>query len=186
METVVLLLVNGEASAIKQIRFYAATPFVATLVLAEVLTTTSLCVLLYDSGNRSAFSSTKRLLTVLIIYAINRCLLVLIVALAEFVATVELQNAWSTGLDVTIGKLYANSLLASLNTRQHVRSRGSTSKLNEDIHVVHFTNVPKLSEGIKGSQVGGRHVDAHERAVIDITADAALDMTTALRSEGEV
>ncbi|KAI6099239.1 hypothetical protein EDD16DRAFT_530861 [Pisolithus croceorrhizus] len=56
METVVLLLVNGEASAIKQIRFYAATPFVATLVLAEVLTTTSLCVLLYDSGNRSAFS----------------------------------------------------------------------------------------------------------------------------------
>ncbi|KAI6104408.1 hypothetical protein F5141DRAFT_1293292 [Pisolithus sp. B1] len=157
-------LVNEEASVIRQIRFYAATPFAATLWHSLcLLKMTSVRV---DGSYPTTPLSTKRLLTMLIIYAVNRCLLVLIVALAEFVTTVELQNAWSTGLDFTIGKLYANSLLASLNTRQHLRSRGSTTKLNEGIHVVHFTNMPKLSEGIKGSQDGERRVDVHEGAVM--------------------
>ncbi|KAI6159062.1 hypothetical protein EDD17DRAFT_921847 [Pisolithus thermaeus] len=78
---------------IRQI-FYATTPFAATFVLAEVLMTTSLCVLLYDS-----------------------------VALAEFAT-----STWSTGSDFVIGKLYANSLLASLNTWQHLRSRGQVKR----------------------------------------------------------
>ncbi|KAI6099488.1 hypothetical protein EDD16DRAFT_502482 [Pisolithus croceorrhizus] len=107
--------------------------------------TTSLCVLLYDSGTRSPFSSTKCILTTFIIYAVNRCILVFIVALAEFATvstndilhhdyvalmlpTVELQSTWSTGSDFVIGKLYANSLLASLNTWQHLRSRGQVKR----------------------------------------------------------
>ncbi|KAI6104413.1 hypothetical protein F5141DRAFT_191380 [Pisolithus sp. B1] len=149
---------------------------------------TSLCVLLYDSGTRSTFSSTKRLVTTLVIYAVNRCLLVSVVSLAEFVTIVELQAAWSMGMDLMKGKLYANSLLASLNTRQHLRPQGSmtTTELSEDIYTVHLTNTPKFSEGIKSSKDGERHVDVHEGAVINITADLALDKTTALRGEGEV
>ncbi|KAI6107483.1 hypothetical protein EDD16DRAFT_1740717, partial [Pisolithus croceorrhizus] len=96
-----LCLVNEEASVIRQIRFYAATPFAATLVPAEwhslcLLKMTSVRV---DGSYPTTPLSTKRLLTMLIIYAVNR-----IVALAEFVTTVELQNVWSTGLDFTIGK----------------------------------------------------------------------------------
>ncbi|KAI6099244.1 hypothetical protein EDD16DRAFT_531561 [Pisolithus croceorrhizus] len=106
----------------------------------------------------------------------------------HFLQIVELQAAWSTGMDFMKGKLYANSLLASLNTRQHLRSQGSvtTTELSEDIHTIHFTDMPKLSEGIKSSKDGKRHVDVHKGAVIDITADLAPDKTTALRREGEV
>ncbi|KAI6107477.1 hypothetical protein EDD16DRAFT_1740699 [Pisolithus croceorrhizus] len=186
IETIVLLLVNEETSVVKQIRFYAATPFVAAFALAEVLITTSLCVLLYDSGTRSSFSSTKRILTTLIIYAVNRCILVLVVALAELITTVELQSAWSMAIDFVIGKFYANSLLATLNSRQHLRSQGSTTESNEGVHVVHFTNTSKPSEEIKSSEDGERHIGVHEGAVIDITADLPLEKTTALRSEGEV
>ncbi|KAI6158492.1 hypothetical protein EDD17DRAFT_1899358 [Pisolithus thermaeus] len=174
-----LRLVNEETSVVKQIRFYAATPFVAAFALAEVLITTSLCVLLYDSGTRSSFSSTKRILTTLIIYAVNRCILVLVVALAELITTVELQSAWSMAIDFVIGK-------STLNSRQHLRSQGSTTESNEGVHVVHFTNTSKPSEEIKSSEDGERHIGVHEGAVIDITADLPLEKTTALRSEGEL
>ncbi|KIO10707.1 hypothetical protein M404DRAFT_995184 [Pisolithus tinctorius Marx 270] len=53
------------------------------MALAEVLITTSLCVLLYQSGSRSAVPRTKNLLNTLIIYAVNRCLLTLLVVVAE-------------------------------------------------------------------------------------------------------
>ncbi|KAI6107480.1 hypothetical protein EDD16DRAFT_1729426 [Pisolithus croceorrhizus] len=141
----------------------------------------SLCVgWSIKSGTRSTFSSTKRLVTTLVIYAVNRCLLVSVVSLAEFVTIVELQAAWSMGMDFMKGK-------SSLNTRQHLRPQGSmtTTELSEDIYTVHLTNTPKFSEGIKSSKDGERHVDVHEGAVIDITADLALDKTTALRGEGE-
>ncbi|KIK24408.1 hypothetical protein PISMIDRAFT_678274 [Pisolithus microcarpus 441] len=183
IETTVLMLVNKDVSVIKQIRFYAATPFAATFVLIEVLITTSLCILLYDSGTRTTFSSTKRILTTLIIYVVNRCILVLLVALAEFVTTLELQSTWSTGLDFNLGKLYANSLLASLNTRQHLRSQDSTTGTNEGIRVVHFRN---MSEGMKSSKEEERHGDMHEAAVIDITADPELEKTTASQRQEEV
>ncbi|KAI6154499.1 hypothetical protein EDD17DRAFT_1630195 [Pisolithus thermaeus] len=106
----------------------------ATTALAEVLITVSLCILLYDSGSGFASSGTKRLLNTLIVYAVNRCLLNLLVTIAELVVArktnynmpmslshtlqaVEVQNAWSTGLSLIIGSLYANSFLASLNCR---------------------------------------------------------------------
>ncbi|KAI6139600.1 hypothetical protein EDD17DRAFT_1902851 [Pisolithus thermaeus] len=178
IETIVLLLVNEETSVAKQIRFYASTPFTVAFALAEVLITTSLCILLYDSGTRSSFSSTKRILTTLIIYAVNRCILVLVVALAESITTVELQSAWSMAIDFVIGKFYANSLLATLNTRQHLRSQGSTTESNEGIHVVDFTNTSKSSEEIKNSEGGERHIGVHEGVVVDITADPPLDKTT--------
>ncbi|KAI6107871.1 hypothetical protein EV401DRAFT_2199991 [Pisolithus croceorrhizus] len=171
IETIVLLLVNEETSVAKQIRFYASTPFTVAFALAEVLITTSLCILLYDSGTRSSFSSTKRILTTLIIYAVNRCILVLVVALAESITTVELQSAWSMAIDFVIGK-------STLNTRQHLRSQGSTTESNEGIHVVDFTNTSKSSEEIKNSEGGERHIGVHEGVVVDITADPPLDKTT--------
>ncbi|KAI6099236.1 hypothetical protein EDD16DRAFT_1526946 [Pisolithus croceorrhizus] len=70
------------------------------------------------------------------------CILVLIVTPVEFATTVELRSTWSTGLDFAIGK-------SSLNIRQHLRSRGSATKLNAGTHIVPFTNILKLPEGNK-------------------------------------
>ncbi|KAI6132578.1 hypothetical protein EDD16DRAFT_417618 [Pisolithus croceorrhizus] len=95
-------------------------PFVATRVLDEVLITLSLCILLYEKGSRSAFPRTKHLMNTLVIYAVNRCFLTLLFAIAECVTIVGNEYTWAMGFEFNIGKLYANSLLASLNTRQYV------------------------------------------------------------------
>ncbi|KAI6006513.1 hypothetical protein F5J12DRAFT_97560 [Pisolithus orientalis] len=174
MEMIVLLFLDASSSSSQNL-YYSLSSFVAT-ILPDVLITVSLCILLYDSGSCSVFPRTKRLLNTLIIYAVNRCLLILLVALAESVATIKVQNTWSTALDFTMGKLYSNSLLASLNTRQYLRSQElGTTQSDERVDAVHLTNLQNLSEGVERSNEGEKHIEAHEVMVIDITADSALD-----------
>ncbi|KAI6158509.1 hypothetical protein EDD17DRAFT_1763643 [Pisolithus thermaeus] len=181
-----MMLVNSQASAVSRARFYSATPAVSAVVLAEILITTSLCVLLYDSGSRSAVPRTKRLLNTLIIYAVNRCLLTLLVTIAQLVVDANDQSAWTMGLDFIGGKLYANSLLASLNTRQHLRSQGSRPESGVHVNAIHFANLPKLSEDERSSKDRERYFEAREGAVLDITTVPVHDRIPALRGEGEV
>ncbi|KAI6151119.1 hypothetical protein BKA82DRAFT_443588 [Pisolithus tinctorius] len=189
-------LINNEASFVSQTKFYT-TPALSSIVLAEILITVSLCVLLYESGSRSAIPRTKRLLNTLIIYAVNRCLLTLLVAIAEltvvrvtyckmtitrsqFLQDANEQTAWTMGLDFIIGKLYANSLLASLNTRQHLRFQGSATESDVRVNTVHFANFPKLPEDGCSSKDGRRHFDVCDAVVIDIGTFQVRDKTTAL------
>ncbi|KAI6097643.1 hypothetical protein EV401DRAFT_1895472 [Pisolithus croceorrhizus] len=147
-------------------RFYGATPAVAIVVLAETLITISLCILLYDRRSGSALSRTKRILNTLIIYAVNRCLLILLFAITALIMVVEGQDTWSMGLSFVVGRLYANSFLASLNSREHLRSKGSG-------------DIEKFKDG-------ARQVDVPEEDVIDITIYVAPEKTTRLCSEGKV
>ncbi|KAI5996430.1 hypothetical protein F5J12DRAFT_354003 [Pisolithus orientalis] len=197
VETAALILADNAFSSVSQIRFYSIIPSVASLALAEVLITVSLCVLFYEGGSRSTIRSTKRLLNTLIIYAVNRCLLTLLVAVAEvvtvsmtyctmtillshFLQDAEAQDAWSIGMDFIIGKLYANSLLASLNTRQYLRSQDSLIESDQRISTVRFANLPELSDDVESSKDGGKHIDVREAAVINISAGPARGKTTAL------
>ncbi|KAI6104235.1 hypothetical protein F5141DRAFT_1128076 [Pisolithus sp. B1] len=170
--------VNDAFSFLPRIRSYALIPCAAAIVLGEVLITLSLCILLYDNGSHSAFPRTKHILNTLVIYAVNRCLLTLII--------VDNQDAWAVGLDFNIGKLYANSLLASLNTRQYLRAQASDPKPDLAINAVHFRNSPKLSEDEETPKGGKRHPDAREMAIIDVAAVPTFDRTTASRRKGEV
>ncbi|KAI6006477.1 hypothetical protein F5J12DRAFT_782773 [Pisolithus orientalis] len=124
---------------VTQIRFSIVIPLAATLILSESLITVSLCILLRDSGSRSAFSGTKRLLNTLIIYAINRGLLTLLVTIVELTMSIDHRDTLAMGLDFIIGK-------SSLNTRQYLQSRVLGSGPNERINAVHLVKLPKLSE----------------------------------------
>ncbi|KAI6021889.1 hypothetical protein BKA83DRAFT_4289423 [Pisolithus microcarpus] len=171
---------NDEFDFLPKIRFSALIPCSAALVLVEVLITLSLCILLYENGSHSAFPRTKRLLNTLIIYAVNRCFLILLVALAELATLVDHHDIWAMGLDFNIGKLYVNSLLASLNTRQYLRSQISGLKPDLAFNSAHFGNLPKLP-GDEETATGGKiHLEVHEVSVIDIAAVPALDKTTRL------
>ncbi|KAI6095953.1 hypothetical protein EDD16DRAFT_1720405 [Pisolithus croceorrhizus] len=179
-------LVNHKISIFTQMTFYGVTPAVAIIALAETLITISLCILLYDRRSGSALSRTKRLLNTLIIYAVNRCLLILLVAITALVMAVEGQVTWFLGLSFVIGRLYANSFLASLNSREHLRSKGSGTLPDPRIGVAHFTNPPKVLGDIENFKDGARQVDVPEEDVIDITVYPASDKTTKLCSEGKV
>ncbi|KAI6158554.1 hypothetical protein EDD17DRAFT_1899391 [Pisolithus thermaeus] len=139
-------LINPNDNVATRIMIDSGVPSMALVATADVLIAVSLCVLLYERGSSSAIPSTKRLLNTLIIYTVNRCLLTSLVAIALLTMTINDQtsSAWATGLDFLVGKLYANSLLATLNSRQHLRfqSEGSLSGLR--INAVHLMDLPKF------------------------------------------
>ncbi|KAI6104237.1 hypothetical protein F5141DRAFT_1204124 [Pisolithus sp. B1] len=186
IEIAVLIFVNNAISALLNIRVdlsikillyqltshcsqsYATVPFVATRVLDEVLITLSLCILLYEKGSRSAFPRTKHLMNTLVIYAVNRCFLTLLFAIAECVTIVGNEYTWAMGFEFNIGKLYANSLLASLNTRQYLRSQVSGSGPDLAVKTVHFGNTPNLSGDKEILTDGKRHLHVREMAIIDV------------------
>ncbi|KAI6104341.1 hypothetical protein F5141DRAFT_184349 [Pisolithus sp. B1] len=186
--TVVTTFVDMQVLELQRIRFYTTTPATVTTALAEVLITVSLCVLLYDSGSGFASSGTKRLLNTLIIYAVNRCLLNLLATIAELATVIEVQTAWSTGLSLITGSLYANSFLASLNSRKRLRPQNSSTEslAGEHVSTIHFVNLPRLSGDEHRPQDEVRRFDMHEVVIIDIGADASLDKATTLQRDETV
>ncbi|KAG1809087.1 uncharacterized protein BJ212DRAFT_613913 [Suillus subaureus] len=125
LETVIFMFIKKQFSALSEITLYAATPFAITAVLSDVFIAGSLCILLH--GNRSPVVETNTLVNTLIVYAINRCLLTSVVAVAEVIAFAIIPGSlWFIAIDFVIGKLYANSLLASLNSRSALRGRNHT------------------------------------------------------------
>ncbi|KAI6095104.1 hypothetical protein EDD16DRAFT_1903659 [Pisolithus croceorrhizus] len=81
-----------------------------------------------------------------------------------------------------IGKLYANSLLASMNPREHLRSQNAGSRSDSHSGTVHFANLSKLVGEVESPKDGTRRTDASNAAVINVTTVSAA----ALRTEGEV
>ncbi|KAL4073584.1 hypothetical protein J3A83DRAFT_4370859 [Scleroderma citrinum] len=155
----ILSFIKKAFSSFSQLTLYAVTPFGAALVISDLLITIALCVLLREQGSRTVFPKTKRLVNTLVIYAINRCLLTSLVAIAEVVMwSVDNNSSWYMAIDFTIGKLYANSLLASLNTRNYLRGNGSNEGTEANINTIRLSNLPDSSPSDElGALRGGIH-----------------------------
>ncbi|KAI6132356.1 hypothetical protein EV401DRAFT_1883768 [Pisolithus croceorrhizus] len=165
-------------------QFSALIPCATALVLVEVLITLSLCILLYDSGSHSAFPRFDPSFTCNCdLIQDFRCRLVV---LAELVTLVDNQDAWAMGIDFNIGKLYVNSLLASLNTREYFRSQISGLKPDLAINAVHFGNLPKLSGDKEIPKGGKRHLEVREVAAMAVAAVPSLDRSIGLQKNREV
>ncbi|KAI6131395.1 hypothetical protein EDD16DRAFT_854099 [Pisolithus croceorrhizus] len=95
------------------------------------------------------------------------------------------QISWAIGLDFIVGQLYANSLLASLNTRQHLRSQDSGPELDLNMNVIHFANPSKLSGDMGSSKDGVRRFDECEVVVIGATTELASAEIMTLQREAE-
>ncbi|KAI6158208.1 hypothetical protein BKA82DRAFT_4336213 [Pisolithus tinctorius] len=133
---------------------------------------------IHSSG--SSFPRTKHLLKTLIIYTVNWCLLTLLFTIAELVTSVDYQDYWALGLDFIIGKLYANSLLVSLNSWEHLWSQAAGTLSDLRVSAVHFTNPPRLPQDIESSKDRAKWCNIPKMAVIDITTNPALNKTTVL------
>ncbi|KAI6104607.1 hypothetical protein EV401DRAFT_660211 [Pisolithus croceorrhizus] len=184
--TVVVTFIDTNTNVLAQTWYYSVTPSAATVTVAEVLITVSLCVLLYDGGSHAAFPRTKRLVNTLIVYAANRCLLTLLVVIGELAANVDQQASWTMGLNFIVGTLYTNSLLASLNTREYLWSQGSTAASTTIVSALHFAIPPMVSENVGSSKDGGRRSFVREVAHTDATTEPAFEKTTMLRRDVEM
>ncbi|KAG6889061.1 hypothetical protein C0995_004105 [Termitomyces sp. Mi166 len=79
--TSAFLIIKKDFVKFKSLSMSSVLPFVILALLSDIMIATALCMLL--RGNRTEFKRTKTLLNKLIIYAINRCVLILVVALTE-------------------------------------------------------------------------------------------------------
>ncbi|KAI6158505.1 hypothetical protein EDD17DRAFT_998526 [Pisolithus thermaeus] len=182
----ILMFVDKKTSTLTQTWYYSVTPSAAIVVVAEVLITVSLCVLLYNGGSHSSFPRTKRLVNTLITYAVNRCMLTLLVIIGVLTVNVSQQPAWTMGLDFIVGKLYANSLLASLNTRDYLWSRGSGAASNPNLSVMRFADPPAPSGDAGRPKDGGKRLDVREVALVGISTESAFSTTTSSQTDVEV
>ncbi|KAJ3774151.1 hypothetical protein FB446DRAFT_490747 [Lentinula raphanica] len=136
IETVAYIFVSKTFDTFQEsstVKLAAVTPFAVFAVLSDVLIAVSLCVLLHES--RTGWGKTNTLITTLIVYAVNRCLLTSAVAITEVIVFIlHPTSLWFLAIDFVIGKLYANSLLASLNSRHYLREPGSLSNSNTNSH----------------------------------------------------
>ncbi|PPQ65279.1 hypothetical protein CVT26_000239 [Gymnopilus dilepis] len=138
LKTVVDLFATKEFVRLKTLSFSSVIPFGLSVVLSDILIAVALCILLYN--NRSEFSDTNSIINKLIVYTINRCILTTAVAIAETVVFSALPDTfYSFAMDFIIGKLYANSLLAVLNSRAVLRAPSrddmSSTELSTRFHV---------------------------------------------------
>jgi len=130
IETVTFLFIKKEFQRLKEASLIAAVPFGITAVLSDIIIAATLCVLL--GSNRSAFEDTNSVINGIIIFAINRCILTSAVAVAETIVFSILPNSfYSLAMDFVIGKLYANSLLAVLNSRATLSLRSNVRETSD-------------------------------------------------------
>jgi len=100
--------------------YVAMVPLFASRVAADCCTTVTLCILLYRT--RPSFKSTMRLVTTLIIYAINRFILTTIVVIVQtIILLAQPDSIWAMTIEFVTVHLYVNSFLAALNSRNHLR-----------------------------------------------------------------
>lgn len=134
IETVVFLFIKKRFDKLPEFTLSAAMPFALFAVLSDIFIAAALCVLLY--GSRTGFQRTNTLVNTLMVYAINRCVLTSVVAVAEVIVfAVSPHSLWFLAIDFVVGKLYANSLLATLNSRRSINS-GS-----ESIQSLHMSDI---------------------------------------------
>lgn len=152
LETAVLSFKETQIDTLQRVILSAIVPFGITAVLSDVCITIALCVLLH--GIRSPITETNVLVNTLIVYAINRCLLTAIVTVAEVIIfTINPNSMWYIALDFVMGKLYANSFLASLNSRNSLRRHEFQVHSRNDGMIVRL-NATNLSS-INGSNSAG-------------------------------
>ncbi|KAL4065208.1 hypothetical protein J3A83DRAFT_425109 [Scleroderma citrinum] len=131
----------------------------AFVVISDVLVTIALCVLLRNYSSHIKFPRTKRLVDTLITYAIERCLLTSLVVIADvIVGLIDINSWWYVAIDFTAGRLYTNSLLASLNTRNHLHNHESGEAAELNVDTIQFANLPNSSRTSEfGTHGGGDH-----------------------------
>ncbi|KAL0059966.1 hypothetical protein AAF712_013262 [Marasmius tenuissimus] len=149
----------AEFQTSETVKLAAATPFAIFAVLSDIVVAGSLCALLHES--RTGIGKTNRIITSLMIYAVNRCLLTSFVAIVEVIVFVARPHElWFLGVDFVIGKqclpfgtVYANSLLASLNSRNMLRNQQGSGMMSTSIYISADSSDPSnASSGSRGSQ----------------------------------
>ncbi|KAG2364811.1 hypothetical protein BDR07DRAFT_1482133 [Suillus spraguei] len=99
--------------------------------VANVLFTASLCLTLRRS--RSSYSNMDRMFNSIILYTLENNALTSAATIISIVCWVTMRNLIFLGVHFVLSKLYANSLLATLNSRKHLQEEHSRRALSNEL-----------------------------------------------------
>ncbi|TFK47847.1 hypothetical protein OE88DRAFT_752907 [Heliocybe sulcata] len=143
------MFLKKQLARLSEITWRTVLPFALLTVLSDVLVAGALCGLLWHE--RSDFGDTNALIGSLIVWAINRCLLTSILAIIEMITFAARPNEfWYLAVDFVVGKLYANSLLATLNSRKALKVRGDSRSRDTDV-TTSFRMAPTVATDVEGA-----------------------------------
>ncbi|KAJ7821484.1 hypothetical protein B0H13DRAFT_1660243 [Mycena leptocephala] len=98
----------------------------AAALMCDILITLYLCVVLHNA--KTGIESTNSMLDTLIVNAINRGMLTALASAFTMVLFVAMPGTLYFFLSLALSsKLYMNSMFASLNSRQHIRTKGAAT-----------------------------------------------------------
>jgi len=161
IELTTLVFIKKEFVKLTQGTLFASAvaPFAVFTVLSDFLIAGSLCVLLHKS--RTRFRKTNTIITTLMVYAINRCLVTSVVAIIEMIVYKAMPHSlWYMGVDFVAGKLYVNSFLATLNSRQSIRAEDASMTDNILVSKITF------------SKTGSRQPSTDSMMVVNIQSES--------------
>ncbi|KAF9069247.1 hypothetical protein BDP27DRAFT_1447835 [Rhodocollybia butyracea] len=171
-------------------------PFGVLAVFSDILIALALVLLLRQ--NHPETEETKSLIKKLVVYAINRCILTsyahtiassyldVLTFLARVIAAIEIAlfmsfpgSVYSFAFDFIIGKLYVNSLLASLNSRKSLRGNKSL-EIGGSIPfstALRFMSAPESGTGGDESLTSVGSADVDHRVTFHGNMDSKTDST---------
>ncbi|KAL5506952.1 hypothetical protein ACEPAH_6408 [Sanghuangporus vaninii] len=126
-------LTSGWVTTVKAIEFgtfvawthqvrWIFTAGLAVAVLCDILITGSLCYWLH--GSRSGVHGMNEIIDKIILYSVENGMLICLASVASLICGITMPgNLIFIGIHFVISKLYINSILASLNTRNSFRAR---------------------------------------------------------------
>ncbi|KAJ8588995.1 hypothetical protein M405DRAFT_933712 [Rhizopogon salebrosus TDB-379] len=151
----------GEMIRLRSYAAFVQHPFTSSIftlglalsAVVDVMITSFLCYFLRKS--RTTVTSTMRIIDTLTLWTIRNGSITCAAAIATLVCwSVMPQNRIFLGLHFVIAKLYANSLLATLNSRNHIRNGRQSHSANDDPFPVVFPeewgNPPVISRTQRG------------------------------------
>ncbi|KAH9013159.1 hypothetical protein EDB83DRAFT_299513 [Lactarius deliciosus] len=134
-------------------------------VVADILIAGSMCWFLYHK--RTGFARTDSVIMTLMTYSVHSGLLTSVLACAVLISfTVAPSAKYSDIFLWPMGKLYANSLLAMLNSRDYIRERSSADNKHDNAFALSSIRVGQRSEGDK-SRRPAVSVTVHRSATAD-------------------
>ncbi|KAG1805572.1 uncharacterized protein BJ212DRAFT_1304028 [Suillus subaureus] len=101
--------------------------------VVDVLITASLCFTLRRS--RSSYSNMDRIINSIILYTLENNALTSAATIISIICWVAMDNLVFLGVHFVLSKLYANSLLATLNSRKQLQEERSRGALSNELPV---------------------------------------------------
>ncbi|KAJ7624070.1 hypothetical protein DFH06DRAFT_1230318 [Mycena polygramma] len=168
IETIIDLFKTPTLMALAAYTEVAFLPMAATKTAADTMMAGSLCFVLFDQ--RTGFRRTNSLIYTLIVYAINRCLLTAGMALVVLVMIALRPNAMIyVGPQFLIPGLYANALLASLNSRHRIQGDDIV-----DLNSMPLSNLQDTTRSEGGSRAINLNTSRSSQSVDDLTAKSGI------------